>query len=130
MFAGYAMRHLVLHVALLLGVLLCASSWLAESLQLENLQGVKTRLHATKQLLPVCAARSAPTIASEMPDLMTASRADRWWEHTVDDDTRCNDLLYARPARALRTMSRSTALECAASCRFGDCSLRALVPSR
>jgi hypothetical protein len=116
------MRLGVQWAALLPGVLLTALSWQrpAAALQLDNLQGAKTMVFATKQL-PVCASSGNPAIVTEMPLRMSTSRAERWWEHTMDDDTRCNDVSYARPARALGMTSVSSALECAASCRCGDC---------
>ena len=124
------MRLSVQWAALLPGMLLCALSWPrpASALQLENLQGVTTRLSATKQL-PVCASSGNPAIVTEMPRQMGASRAERWWEHTMDDDTRCNDVSYARPARAVGMTPVSSALECAASCRCGGgCQMASLLP--
>ena len=122
------MRLSVQWAALLLGMLLCAPSWPrpAAALQLENLQGVRGRLSTTKQL-PVCASSGSPTIATEMPHRGSTSRAERWWEHTIDDDTRCNDVSYARPARALGLKFVSSALECAGSCRCGRCQMDTLL---
>ena len=122
------MRLSVQWAALLLGMLLCARRWLRPSaaLRLDNLQGVPTRLYATRQL-PVCASTGGPAIATEMPKRMSTSRAERWWEHTIDDDTRCNDVSYARPARAVGVTSVSSALECAGSCRCGRCEINTLL---
>jgi hypothetical protein len=113
------MELIVRLMALLPGVLLCASSCpqSAGAMQLDNMQGVRTKLSATRQLLPVCDSSSAPAIAAEMPGLMASSRPEKWWEHSLDDDTRCKDVSYARPARMLSTSAVPTAVECAASCR-------------
>jgi hypothetical protein len=118
------MRLSVQWAALLPGMLLCALSWpwRAAALQLENLQGVPTTFFATKQL-PVCASSGNPAIVTEMPKRLGTSRAERWWEHTMDDDTRCNEVSYARPARALGTKPVSSELECAASCRCRGCQM-------
>lgn len=114
------MRLSVQWAALLPGMLLWAMSGHrpAAALQLDNLHGVATMLSTTKQL-QVCASSSSPGIATEMPRRMTTSRTERWWEHTMDDDTRCKDVSYARPARALGVTPVSSAFECAASCRCG-----------
>lgn len=115
--------HIMPAAALLHIALLCAA-WQVQpvaSQRLDSLEGAPARsVAATPELIPLRTSGSKAAAAAGVPPAMATKAKNRWWEHSGEDDTKC-EATYAGPRRVVGLTSAVSARACSDTCRCCTC---------